>query len=101
MVTDSVTSTSPSTGPQQNRPGIPSQAGEAARGTLGGAVAVAEQLPVELGTALLATARDSFTQGLVLAAAISAALMIATGVVTAIVLRRRHRLTDRMEGGIL
>jgi MFS transporter, DHA2 family, multidrug resistance protein len=68
--------------------GVPSQAGEAARGTLGGAVAVAEQLPVELGTTLLVTARDSFTQGLVLAAAISAALMIATAVVTAIVLRR-------------
>jgi MFS transporter, DHA2 family, multidrug resistance protein len=71
--------------------GISSQAGEAARGTLGGAVGVAEQLPVELGTALLATARDSFTQGLVLAAAISAALMIATAAVTAIVLRRRAR----------
>ena len=68
--------------------GIPHEAGEAARETLGGAAAVAECLPEHLATALLATARDSFTQGFVLIAAISAALMIATAVVGAVVLRR-------------
>jgi DHA2 family multidrug resistance protein-like MFS transporter len=67
---------------------LPSEAGEAARGTLGGAVAVAEQLPAYLASTLLASARDSFTQAFVLTAVISAALMIATAVVGAIALRR-------------
>jgi DHA2 family multidrug resistance protein-like MFS transporter len=43
--------------------GIPPHAAEAARDTLGGAVAVAGQLPDQLGAALLDTAREAFTQG--------------------------------------
>jgi MFS transporter, DHA2 family, multidrug resistance protein len=68
--------------------GIPSHAGEAARGTLGGAAGVAQQLPDHLAGMLLTTARDSFTQGLVLTAAISAALMLGTAIMAAIALRR-------------
>jgi MFS transporter, DHA2 family, multidrug resistance protein len=75
--------------------GIPSEASEAARGTLGGAVGVAEQLPDYLAATLLAAARDSFTQGLVLATAISAALMIVTSVVAAIALRPARAGSDR------
>lgn len=48
--------------------GVPTQAAEAARDTLGGATGVAEQLP----PALLATAADAFTEGLRLAAGVSA-----------------------------
>jgi DHA2 family multidrug resistance protein-like MFS transporter len=59
-----------------------------ARATLGGAVAIGETLPEPLAAALLTTARDSFTEALVLTAAISAALMIVTAVVAAVALRR-------------
>ena len=44
---------------------------DAAMATLGGAVAVSRQLPIEPGAALLAAARDAFLQGLVLCAVIS------------------------------
>ena len=39
--------------------------------TLGGAVVVAEQLPGEVGTALLGAARAAFLRGLVISEAIS------------------------------
>jgi MFS transporter, DHA2 family, multidrug resistance protein len=67
--------------------GIPPAALEAARGTLGGAVAVAEQLPRQLGDELLATARGAFTQSFELTAAISAVLSLATALGAAIFLR--------------
>jgi len=75
--------------------GIPSEASEAARGTLGGAAAVAARLPEYLATTLLAAARDSFTQALVLTAAISAALMIATAIIGAVALRRVQTGSER------
>ena len=55
--------------------GIPGEAAEVARDTLGGALTVAEQLPAELGAALLETARAAFTSGLQLAFATAAALI--------------------------
>jgi DHA2 family multidrug resistance protein-like MFS transporter len=76
--------------------GIPPEAGEAARGTLGGAVGVAERLPDQPAAMLLTIARESFTQGLVLTAAISAALMIATAIMVAIAL---HRVAEASEHG--
>src|SRR4029453_2274638 len=48
--------------------GLPGQAAAIARDTLGGAVGVAAQLPEGLGVALLAAAREAFTQGLQLTA---------------------------------
>jgi DHA2 family multidrug resistance protein-like MFS transporter len=54
--------------------GVPSAAAQIARDTLGGAAAVAAGLPGETGTALLATAREAFTQGVVLTAMVSAVL---------------------------
>ena len=57
--------------------GVPDQAAAAARDTLGGAVAVAAQLPDRLGAALLEAAREAFTQGLHLVAAVSAAAALA------------------------
>jgi DHA2 family multidrug resistance protein-like MFS transporter len=67
--------------------GTPPQAAEAARDTLGGAVAAAGELPGQLGAALLDAARHAFTQGLELAAAVSAALAVAVAVLTAVLLR--------------
>jgi hypothetical protein len=68
--------------------GVPADAAEAARGTLGGAVAVAEQLPDHVGAALLGTARDAFVEALRLSAAISAAITIALAIAVVVVLRR-------------
>jgi DHA2 family multidrug resistance protein-like MFS transporter len=67
--------------------GIPPEAAASARDTLGAAVGVAEQLPAELGGALLDVARAAFVQGLHLAAAISAAVAITAAIVAVIVLR--------------
>jgi DHA2 family multidrug resistance protein-like MFS transporter len=67
--------------------GVPDQAATVARDTLGGAVAVAGQLPERLGGALLAAARDAFTQGLHLAAAVSAAASLAFAVLVVVLLR--------------
>ena len=69
------------------RDGIPRDAAAAARDTLGGAVAIAEQLPDSLGAELLGTARAAFTQALELNALISAAIAIAMAIVVAALLR--------------
>src|SRR5262245_34760809 len=77
-------------------PGIPSQAAAAAQDTLGGAVGAARQLPGEAGAALLGAARDAFTAGLQLTAAISAVL--AAGIaVGATVLLRTTRANSQAE----
>jgi MFS transporter, DHA2 family, multidrug resistance protein len=69
-------------------PEVPTQAAEAARETLGGAVAAAEQLPEPLAGQLLETAREAFVQGLQVTALTSAALAAAMAVFAALLLRR-------------
>jgi len=64
-------------------PGVPQEAASAARGTLGGALAVAERLPEQLSTAVLGPAREAFTQGMQLNAAICAVIALGTAVVAA------------------
>jgi DHA2 family multidrug resistance protein-like MFS transporter len=68
--------------------GVPPEAAEAARGTLGAALALATQLPEHLGAAFLGKAREAFTQGLQLTAGVSAVTVMATAAVAAIALRR-------------
>jgi DHA2 family multidrug resistance protein-like MFS transporter len=68
--------------------GVPLEAAQAARDTLGGAAAVAERLPGRLGAELLNTAREAFAQSFELAAAICAVVMVATAIVAAILMRR-------------
>ena len=68
-------------------PGVPPAAAEAARDTLGGALVAAGQLPDGLGTALLDGARQAFTQGLQLTAALSAATAVGLAVLAAVLLR--------------
>jgi MFS transporter, DHA2 family, multidrug resistance protein len=68
--------------------GVPPDAADAARDTLGGAVAAAEQLPDPLAGELLDAAREAFTLGLQAAALASAVIAAATAVVAAILLRR-------------
>ena len=67
--------------------GVPSAAAAAARDTLGGAAAVANQLPDQLGAALLAAAREAFTQALHATAAISAACTLGIAILAAVLLR--------------
>ncbi|MGH2400812.1 MAG: MFS transporter, partial [bacterium] len=67
--------------------GIPAEAAQIARDTLGGAVSVAARLPDQLGTALLDVARTAFVQGLHLTAGISAVIAIGAAIMTATLLR--------------
>ena len=68
--------------------GVPPQAAEAARSTLGGALGVAQGLPTHMGAELLGTAREAFVQALELAAVICTAAVIVTAIVVVLVLRR-------------
>lgn len=67
---------------------VPPEAATAARDTLGGAVAAAEEVPPQFGAALLDTARDAFTLGVQLTAGISAVLAVGSAVLVALLLRR-------------
>jgi MFS transporter, DHA2 family, multidrug resistance protein len=67
---------------------------EAARSTLGGAVAVAMQLPHGFSAELLGAAREAFTHAFHLTAAISAAVALLTALL-ATVLLRGVRAADR------
>ncbi|MGH2538627.1 MAG: MFS transporter, partial [Candidatus Promineifilaceae bacterium] len=68
--------------------GVPLAAAEAAQETLGGALAIAGQLPGPLGAQLIAAARAAFIQGLQLAAGISAAGAVGLAVFALLWLRR-------------
>ena len=76
--------------------GVPAEAAEAARGTLGGAVAAAEGLPAGVREALLAAAREAFSRGFQRAAVICAVVAAGLAVVVLVVLRDAHA---RPEGG--
>jgi DHA2 family multidrug resistance protein-like MFS transporter len=76
-------------------PAVPAEAEQAARDTLGSAVAVAQQLPDGLGTALLDTAREAFVHGMQLSSAIAAVVAVGLAIL-ALVMLRSH---DRPAGG--
>jgi MFS transporter, DHA2 family, multidrug resistance protein len=67
---------------------------DTARSTLAGATQLAETLPAHLDAPLVNVARDAFTQGLHVAAIVSAAVAIAVAVLCATVLRRAHPATE-------
>jgi MFS transporter, DHA2 family, multidrug resistance protein len=66
---------------------IPAEAVVAARDTLGGAVGAAAGLPNGLDTILLEVARQAFTQGMVVAAAISTVVAVGIAVLALVALR--------------
>jgi DHA2 family multidrug resistance protein-like MFS transporter len=68
--------------------GVPPEAAAAARDTLGGAVAISEQLPDALAAELLGMARGAFTQALEVNAVISAAITIGLAIAVAALLRQ-------------
>ena len=63
--------------------GIPAEAADAALDTLGGAVAIAQTLPGELGTALVEVAQVAFVDALHFVAAVAAVLAAATAIIAA------------------
>jgi MFS transporter, DHA2 family, multidrug resistance protein len=67
--------------------GVPPEQAEAARETLGGAVAVAEDLPARLADDVLAVAQEAFTLGFQVSALLSAVVAAATAVLAAYLLR--------------
>jgi DHA2 family multidrug resistance protein-like MFS transporter len=67
--------------------GIPAAAAEAARETLGGAVAVAGRMSEPLGAALIGAARDAFGQSFEVVAAVCATLLMSLAIVAAVLLR--------------
>jgi DHA2 family multidrug resistance protein-like MFS transporter len=66
---------------------VPADAAAIARDTLGGAVAVAGQLPGQVGVAVLDVARGAFVQGMQVAATISAIIAIAVAILAVTFLR--------------
>ena len=68
-------------------PGVPGGAAEAARNTLGGAVAEAGKLPGVVGAELVGSARDAFMQSMELSAAICALIAVGTAILVAVLLR--------------
>jgi DHA2 family multidrug resistance protein-like MFS transporter len=67
--------------------GVPQAAADAARDTLGGALAAAQQLPGDLGAGLVDAARTAFLQGLHLATTIGAFVAIGVAILVATLLR--------------
>jgi DHA2 family multidrug resistance protein-like MFS transporter len=68
-------------------PGVPADAAEAARDTLGAAVAAGGQLPDPPSAALVEAAREAFIQGMQAAALASATIAAATAVLVVVGLR--------------
>lgn len=66
---------------------VPADARLAARDTLGGAVAVAGQLPSQLGDVVLGVAREAFVHGMQVAATLSAIIAITVAILAVVLLR--------------
>ncbi|MFE9648758.1 MFS transporter [Streptomyces sp. NPDC006365] len=77
---------------------IPSSAPAPAHETLGGALAVAQQLPGRAGESLVTAAREAFTSGMQAAAIAGAVLLLGAAVLASVTLRRvRVRETQAAE----
>ncbi|MCX4670197.1 MFS transporter [Streptomyces sp. NBC_01381] len=70
------------------RADIPAGAPAEAQETLGGALAVARELPGETASGLITAAREAFTSGMHVAALAGAAILLAAAVLAALTLRR-------------
>jgi MFS transporter, DHA2 family, multidrug resistance protein len=75
--------------------GVPSDAAAAARDTLGGAAAVAAQLPGTTGEALLAVARQAFVDGMQV---VSLLCVVIAGVVAAVAVLGLHHVEPTGQG---
>jgi DHA2 family multidrug resistance protein-like MFS transporter len=69
-------------------PGVPFELMAVARDTLGGTIGIVDQLPGQAGAELVQVARQAFTHGMQLTAAISVAGSLALALIAAAMLRR-------------
>jgi MFS transporter, DHA2 family, multidrug resistance protein len=74
---------------------VPADLSHQIRATLGGALAVAEQLPEVAGGELTVAAREAFSRSLDVTSIISAVVVLATAVALAVVLRNMRRPDER------
>jgi DHA2 family multidrug resistance protein-like MFS transporter len=77
--------------------GVPAEAADAARDTLGGAVAASVELPPQLGAALLEAARASFVDGIHVVAAVTVVAAVAAAIASARVLWTVPRRAEPVE----
>jgi DHA2 family multidrug resistance protein-like MFS transporter len=78
---------------RQAVPEVPPELLQAARSTLGGAMAASEQVPRQLGLELVETAREAFMRAFHLTAGISAVVSLATALLALALLRRVQALS--------
>jgi MFS transporter, DHA2 family, multidrug resistance protein len=71
-------------------PSLPAEAAAAAQDTLGGAVAVAAQLPADLGAAVLGAAQDAFVRGMQLTSVIAACVAVGLAILALVALRSQR-----------
>jgi MFS transporter, DHA2 family, multidrug resistance protein len=76
---------------------VPADAAEAARDTLGAAVAAGDELPARLAGDLIEAAHDAFSQALQLAATLSAAVAIGAAVLALALLRQARTQSQHEE----
>jgi DHA2 family multidrug resistance protein-like MFS transporter len=69
--------------------GVPAEAAAVARDTLGGAVAVAGELPGQLGASVLQAAREAFVQGMQVSSAIGTVVALGLAILAVVMLRDR------------
>jgi len=67
--------------------GLPPEVAAAARSTLGGALAIVDQLPADIGSTMLDAGRVAFTQGMIVSAGMAAAAMLTIAAMALIWLR--------------
>ena len=68
---------------------VPAKAAAAARDTLGSAVAVAGELPGQLGAVVLQTAREAFVEGMRISSGIAAVVAVGLAILALVMLRDR------------
>jgi len=68
---------------------LPAEAAAAARDTLGSAVAVAGELPGQLGAVVLQTAREAFVEGMRISSGIAAVVAVGLAILALVMLRDR------------
>jgi MFS transporter, DHA2 family, multidrug resistance protein len=76
--------------------GVPPEAAEAARDTLGAAVAAGDELPAQLAPGLVDAAQEAFTQALQVAATLNAAIAIGAAIL-AVAMLQRVRMGSELE----
>src|SRR5690606_15580198 len=78
--------------------GLPADSAEAARSTLGGALTVASELPATAGDALVAAARNAFTEGFIVVSLICALIAGAAAFMAIALLGRMGSARDEAAG---